>query len=183
MPKQTRERMIEGALKLLAEKGLQRASFHEVTQATGTPRGSIYYHFPGGKSEMVSEALARDLREVTDASDKIAADSPVEFVEKLFAYWRSFIVELNCQIGCAAAAVVIAAEDDEQKDAARTTLAGFVEIVHKRLVDFGMDETDAKRRARAVIAALEGGLLLARAEADPNALDDACEMAKTFVQN
>ena len=57
MAKNVRQRMIAGAGDLLSRRGLQSTSFAEVTQATGTPRGSIYHHFPGGKQELVLAAL------------------------------------------------------------------------------------------------------------------------------
>jgi TetR/AcrR family transcriptional regulator, lmrAB and yxaGH operons repressor len=49
--------MITGAAQLLAERGLLASSFSEVLDRTGAPRGSIYHHFPGGKDELVSEAI------------------------------------------------------------------------------------------------------------------------------
>jgi AcrR family transcriptional regulator len=53
----TKPRMIERAVVLLAKKGLQGTSFSEVLEASGAPRGSLYYHFPGGKEELVLVAL------------------------------------------------------------------------------------------------------------------------------
>ena len=164
MANQTRERMIEGALRLLAEKGLQRASFHEVTQATGTPRGSIYYHFPGGKSEMVSEALTRNLNNITAQVDEVEAATPLEFVEQFFEIWRDYLVRNEFRLGCAAAAVAMAAEDDTQTAAARASLTGSVEAVEKKLASLGLDAADAQHRARTVVTAIEGGILMARGE-------------------
>lgn len=46
-----RARMVAGAARLLAEKGMEGTSFAEVLAATGAPRGSTYHHFPGGKTE------------------------------------------------------------------------------------------------------------------------------------
>ncbi len=43
-----KQRMIREAALALARKGLQRASFAEVLEASGAPRGSLYHHFPGG---------------------------------------------------------------------------------------------------------------------------------------
>ena len=48
-----RQEMVSGAISLLAEKGVQGTSFAVVTEATKTPRGSIYHHFPGGKNELI----------------------------------------------------------------------------------------------------------------------------------
>jgi len=42
----TRDRMVAGAARLLAQRGLQATSFSEVLQFTASPRGSVYHHFP-----------------------------------------------------------------------------------------------------------------------------------------
>ena len=52
-----RTKMVKGAAGLLATKGVEGTSFAEVLAATDAPRGSIYHHFPGGKSELVHAAL------------------------------------------------------------------------------------------------------------------------------
>ena len=57
MTSDARNRMIAGAARLLARRGLQATSFSTVLAATGAPRGSIYHHFPGGKDELVVAAL------------------------------------------------------------------------------------------------------------------------------
>ena len=49
--------MVEGAVRLLATKGVEGTSFAEVLDATGSPRGSVYHHFPGGKPELLHAAL------------------------------------------------------------------------------------------------------------------------------
>ena len=58
MAKDVRARMVEAAVRLLATKGLEGTSFAEVLDLSGAPRGSIYHHFPGGKDELVTEAVA-----------------------------------------------------------------------------------------------------------------------------
>src|SRR5271168_1812621 len=53
----TRDRMVAGAARLLAERGLQATSFSEVLELTSSPRGSVYHHFPEGKEQLVKAAL------------------------------------------------------------------------------------------------------------------------------
>ena len=43
----------QGAVRLLATKGVEGTSFAEVLEATDSPRGSVYHHFPGGKPELL----------------------------------------------------------------------------------------------------------------------------------
>jgi len=52
-----RTTMIDGAVRRLATHGVEGTSFAEVLAATGAPRGSVYHHFPGGKTELLHAAL------------------------------------------------------------------------------------------------------------------------------
>ena len=52
-----REKMVLGALRLLATNGLEGVSFSTVLELTGTPRGSIYHHFPKGKNQLIGLAM------------------------------------------------------------------------------------------------------------------------------
>ena len=54
-----RDRMVDGAMALLAQKGLHATSFSEVLSSTGAPRGSVYHHFPAGKEQLVAAAVDR----------------------------------------------------------------------------------------------------------------------------
>jgi TetR/AcrR family transcriptional regulator, lmrAB and yxaGH operons repressor len=71
-----RQEMVNGAISLLAEKGVQGTSFAVVTEATKTPRGSIYHHFPGGKNELIEEAVTSIGQLVTALIDAVEVDSP-----------------------------------------------------------------------------------------------------------
>ena len=54
-----REKMVLGALRLLATNGLEGVSFSTVLELTGAPRGSIYHHFPEGKNQLIGLAIVR----------------------------------------------------------------------------------------------------------------------------
>ena len=66
MAGEVRKGMVEGAMALLARRGLHATSFSEVLAATGAPRGSLYHHFPGGKDQLVAEAVDRIVAAVRD---------------------------------------------------------------------------------------------------------------------
>ena len=55
----SREAMIRATVDLLRERGYSGTSLGDVLARSGGPRGSIYHHFPGGKQELVTEALRR----------------------------------------------------------------------------------------------------------------------------
>src|SRR3954451_10699144 len=51
-----RERMIESAVALFRERGVDGTSFADVLERSGAPRGSLYHWFPGGKAQLAEEA-------------------------------------------------------------------------------------------------------------------------------
>ena len=106
-----RDRMIDGAAVLLAKRGLQGASFSEVLEATGAPRGSIYHHFPGGKDELVAAAIAR-VSERTLARLTELGGSAASLTEGFLGLWRALLDRSGLTAGCAVVAVSVAASDD-----------------------------------------------------------------------
>ena len=166
MSNDTREKMIVGAASLLSQRGLQGTSFTDVLELTDAPRGSIYHHFPGGKNEMVSEALEL-LGTVVAARISSAEVSRPEQVSDAFVDgWRAFVEATDFTAVCAVTAVTVGAGADAEEllpsvasafGAWRTALAD----AFRRT---GLLKVDSDRLALTTVAALEGALILARAQ-------------------
>ena len=67
-----RERLLDGARQLLAEKGYAGMELRDVAERGKAPRGSIYHHFPGGKSQLALEAAELEGSEIRDADRALA---------------------------------------------------------------------------------------------------------------
>ncbi|WP_420005669.1 TetR/AcrR family transcriptional regulator [Arenibacterium sp. LLYu02] len=52
----TREKLVRTASKLLRRKGFDGVGLKEILDAAQLPKGSLYYHFPGGKAELAEAA-------------------------------------------------------------------------------------------------------------------------------
>ena len=64
MPSQTRIKMIDATVTALQRRGVAGMSFTDVLASSGAARGAIYHHFPGGKTQIVTEAAARNGQDV-----------------------------------------------------------------------------------------------------------------------
>ncbi len=53
----SRARFVETTARLLRERGYSATSMGDVVAESGAPKGSLYFHFPGGKDELVAEAM------------------------------------------------------------------------------------------------------------------------------
>src|SRR4051812_45966638 len=78
MPKDSRRKMIESTVTLLAKHGLDATSFSDVIAHSGTPRGSIYHHFPEGKDQLVDAALTLAGERALSVLDVVEGATPAE---------------------------------------------------------------------------------------------------------
>jgi TetR/AcrR family transcriptional regulator, lmrAB and yxaGH operons repressor len=161
---EVRRRMIRQMALLLAEKGLQRASFSEVLEASGAPRGSLYHHFPGGKDELVVAAIASAGQYVLTALDRLVGRPAPEVAKGFIAIWRAVLEQSALQVGCAIVAVTAAAESPRLRDEAGEIFKKWRERLADALAAGGVSKTRAPALSAGLIAACEGAVALARAE-------------------
>ena len=163
--------MIGGAAKLLAQRGLQGASFAEVLTLTGAPRGSIYHHFPAGKDELVEAALDA----VGDATlTKMAAleRTPTAITDGFLRLWRELLDAASLTTGCAVAAVSVAASG-ELLDHAGAVFARWTATLAALLAEAGLDDDAATEFATLLIATTEGAVIMSRAQRSREPFDRA----------
>src|SRR5271156_5740088 len=102
--------MIERTAVLLAKKGLQGASFSEILEASGAPRGSLYHHFPGGKDELVLGALDMANGWAMALLGRAAGRPATEVALAFTELWRMVLSRSDFSAGCAVVAVTVAAD-------------------------------------------------------------------------
>jgi TetR/AcrR family transcriptional repressor of lmrAB and yxaGH operons len=159
-----RARMIEGAAELLARQGVQATSFGEVLKATGAPRGSIYHHFPRGKTQLIEEALDLLGARAFDPIEEYAGATAEEITREYLNMWRSFLGGFTVQGGCAILAVTITADSAQLVDHAAAVFRKWRSRLAALLEEGGLDHENAVGFSAALIAAIEGAVVFARAE-------------------
>jgi TetR/AcrR family transcriptional repressor of lmrAB and yxaGH operons len=156
--------MIEQAILLLAKKGLQGASFSEVLQASGAPRGSLYHHFPGGKEELVLAALGAAGDMALDYLGTLEGKPAAEVVEGFAALWRRGLIGSDFGAGCAVVAVTVAANSSVLIQGAADVFRAWRARLSDLLTEAGLANARAPTVAALVISACEGAIALSRAE-------------------
>jgi TetR/AcrR family transcriptional regulator, lmrAB and yxaGH operons repressor len=161
---EVRDRMIDGAIRLLAMRGLQATSFAEVLELTGAPRGSVYHHFPAGKEQLVSAAIDRAGAHAMQALDGKPDATAEELTALFLGLWRAVLVRSQYRAGCAVLAVTVATDSPDLLQHAgavfrswRGQLAGLFE-------ERGLAAREATQFAATLVAASEGAVVLSRAE-------------------
>jgi AcrR family transcriptional regulator len=171
-----RERMVVGAAELLSRAGVAEASFRNVVARTGTPRGSIYHHFPGGKDELVAETMRWIGGRLVTALRRTPVDAPDDVVVAFAGLFRRLLVESSGEAGCAVAAVVAGAPGGTVPGAAAAEVfRSWRRELQQLFSAAGVDDARCASLAAATVATVEGALVLARADGDVATFDAAVE--------
>ena len=167
-----RSRMVAGAVRLLATKGVEGTSFAEVLAATGSPRGSVYYHFPGGKPELLHAALDLASKHGLAAMEATRGEPAVAVVQRFLSLWRELLEYSQITAGCAVVAITVAAGDDGLLDHAGAVFRAWTDLLTDLCLADGLDQKTARRLAVTVLAATEGAVALCRAERSMEPFED-----------
>jgi AcrR family transcriptional regulator len=172
-----RKDMIFAAQRLLSIDGLEGTSFATVLSASGSPRGSVYHHFPDGKSQLIREAVAAVGSRVVASIIEMDAKSPMQVVQDFSDPWRTLLTSSKFAAGCAVAAVVPG--DPETSD---TIFRRWHGELTEKFQRSGIAKGPAAGLASTVLAGIEGALVLARAsrtiEAFDQVVSDLTELAR-----
>ena len=172
-----RERTVRSAALLFRERGVGGTGMRDVVEHAGAPRGSLQYYFPGGKEQLLGEAMkwmaeraARPLHAALAAEEP---PSPRELVHGVLDRFRDLLALTDFRGGCPIVAGVADASWDSPAvtDGARSAFATWLAPMREALVRGGVPAERAARLALLVVSAAEGALVLSRARRDLTALD------------
>jgi AcrR family transcriptional regulator len=178
-----RNRLLNGASALLAEKGYAGMELRDVAERGKAPRGSIYHHFPGGKAQLAAEATALDGVRIRKAIEVSIADVGLKKTLHMFAdIFRRRAADHPERIGCPVAAAAMAFPDDPQLAAAATAaFQAWEEAIAGALVAEGLDARESEDFAALTVSTIEGALLRTRAAGNHGPLDAAIAGLETSL--
>ncbi|OBK57694.1 TetR family transcriptional regulator [Mycobacterium gordonae] len=183
-----RERMVVSAALLIRERGARATAISDVLAHSGAPRGSAYHHFPGGRTQLLCEAV--DFAGEHIASLIADADSGLALLDTLIEKYREQLLATEFRAGCPIAAVSVEAGFDKED---RDRMAPVVEhaaavfdrwsgLITQRFIADGFAAERAGELAEFATAALEGALLLARVRRDLAPLDLVHRQLRELVE-
>ena len=107
--------MVQSALTLIRERGIHGTGLREVVAHSGGPRGSLGRFFPGGKTQLVTEAIDVALVDLFgDLEHKLGdAETFPEAIGVIVAPWRRLLVDYDFALGCPLAATICDAADND----------------------------------------------------------------------
>jgi TetR/AcrR family transcriptional repressor of lmrAB and yxaGH operons len=163
--------MVQAAFELFRKRGYHATAFSDVVRESGAPRGSIYFHFPGGKQELARETIALAGDEIEEMVEAAAgrADDPGSLVRALGEIVASRLEESGYQSGCSIATMVLelAPYDEELSAEFDAVFARWRAALVAQFEQMGVAPERAAVLAELVMSAIEGALVLSRAARGP----------------
>jgi AcrR family transcriptional regulator len=180
----TKARIVEAANQLMFERGVASTTLADVRTASATSKSQLYQHF-ADKNALVSEVI-----EFRAEALLVQQRRRLEKVDSLrrLELWRDEMVERNAlrdgAYGCPLGSMAneIADHDEDMRRIIATHFDEWLQLLidaMDRLRSRGVLRPDADSRALAsgLLAALQGGYLLAKTARDVNLMRVAVDMA------
>ncbi|KAB2582153.1 TetR family transcriptional regulator [Rhodococcus erythropolis] len=156
--------MIESAQRLLSRRGYQATSFSAVLADSEAPRGSIYHHFPDGKDQLIAAAIEQVGAQMRDAILSVSGKSPQQVTKRFLSIWRQLLEVSDYESGCAIVAVTVSAESPELRQLSAAIFRENISVIADALHAGGLRKSDAKEFSYLLVAAVEGAVVLSRAQ-------------------
>ncbi|MFE7723089.1 TetR/AcrR family transcriptional regulator [Nocardia rhizosphaerihabitans] len=160
----SRQRFLDAAADLFHTQGYHATGVNQLVSAGGAPKGSFYFHFPGGKEQLAAEAVVQSadaLRALLEAALE-SGD-----IDGVFTALGTMLTDSNFQRGCPIATIALDAGDSEPiREACATGFDTWRTAIDDFLRAKGIPGERAEELSLVALAMLEGGLLLARTRRD-----------------
>jgi AcrR family transcriptional regulator len=174
-----RERMVFSAAQLIRREGVAATGMRQVAEHAGAPRGSLQHYFPGGKEQLVNEAVGWAGRYAGKRIARFMAGlenpTPSGLFAAMVAQWTDEYAADGFAAGCpvAAATVECASVGGPTQEAVAAAFAIWRNPLTEALTGMGVPATRAASLATLMISTLEGAILMARAARDVGPLTTA----------
>jgi TetR/AcrR family transcriptional repressor of nem operon len=186
----TRDRIVQAAADLMYVRGVNATTLDDIRAATGTSKSQLYRHFPDKEALVHAVIALRGQQVIERETQRLGRLSSFSGLTR----WRDALIEVsslqNGAHGCALGSMASElADQDEQARASLaalfTTWEGLLAAGLERMQAKGTLSPDARPGQLAVglMAALQGGYLLASTARDVRPMEIALDLALEHVKS
>ncbi|WP_280307149.1 TetR/AcrR family transcriptional regulator [Nocardia neocaledoniensis] len=178
-----KQRLLVSAITLMCERGVHATGLTDLLAHSRTARGSIYQHFPAGKSELFEQATYAAGRTITALlDDLLATRNPAEAIDGIIDYWEEALTSSDYTRGCPIlAAAQAGAQEPSVQAASAVVFTTWTDRIATALRNADADPMNAKVIASTVVSAIEGAIAQSRGARSTQPLSDARVAMKLLI--
>jgi AcrR family transcriptional regulator len=182
----TRHRILETSAELFRKQGYAATGVKQIVTVAQAPFGSVYHFFPGGKEQLGAEAIRVSgvLYEQLIPAVLDPAPDPVTGVREFFRLAGEHLRETDYVDACpiATIALEVSSASETLRTACAEVFESWIAAGARHYEQGGIAPEKARELTIAMLAALEGAFVLARATRSVEPLHIAGELAAAAVE-
>jgi TetR/AcrR family transcriptional repressor of lmrAB and yxaGH operons len=182
-----RDQILDTTCELLELQGYHATGLNQIIKDSGSPKGSLYYYFPGGKEELTAEAIARVGQVVQNRIRHYlnAVDTPADAVRQFIVNVAHNVESSGYRAGgpITTVAMETASSSERLRLECQRIYSSWQSEFADRLISGGYGAATANSLAAVIIAALEGGIILCRSSRSPQPLLMVAEAMATLIEH
>lgn len=160
--------MLTAASSLFRARGYEGIGIAELLEKSGAPRGSLYFHFPGGKEEIGIEAVRR-VGDVVTGQFRALSHTGVDmatFIERVFKTTAKGIKDRDYKASCPIAAIAaeMGTSNPALNDAVVKCFASWEREIADAATARGFTARNAADFASAMLSSIEGAMVVSKAQ-------------------
>ncbi|WP_235900398.1 TetR/AcrR family transcriptional regulator [Lolliginicoccus suaedae] len=163
----TRARMVESMLELIQSHGYCGTGTTTMLEHAGAPKGSMYFHFPGGKEQIAEQAIAVAGERFHDMITGLVEEGmpPGQLLARLIDTLASLLADSDYQLGCPVSVVTleVGASNARLREACASAYASWIGPLADYLASRGMPGERALDLAATIVSTVEGAMIVSRA--------------------
>ncbi|MFC9967028.1 TetR/AcrR family transcriptional regulator [Nocardia ignorata] len=180
-----KQRLLVSAITLMCERGVHATGLTDLLAHSRTARGSIYQHFPAGKSELFEQATYAAGRTITALLDDLfATRTPPEAIDGIIDYWEEVLTGSDYTRGCPIlAAAQAGAQEPSVQAASAVVFATWTDQIATAMRHAGAERVTSEVIASTVVSAIEGAIAQCRGARTTKPLADARIAVKLLIES
>jgi AcrR family transcriptional regulator len=182
----TRKRIVEHSAELFRLQGYNATGVKQIVETAQAPFGSVYHFFPGGKEQLGAEAIrvSGALYEQLIPAVLDPAPDPVTGVRNFFSGAAEHLRETDYADACpiATVALEVSSSSETMRAACAEVFESWIAAGSERFEAAGATPEQAHELTIAMLCALEGAFVLARALRSTEPLEVAGELTARAVE-
>ncbi len=183
----TRERFVDASADLFRRQGYAATGVKQIVTEAQAPFGSLYHFFPGGKEQLGAEAIRSSgavYEQLIPAVFDLAPDV-ITGVREFFKGAAAHLQETDYTDACpiATVALEVSSSSETLREACADVFESWIVAGSERYAGAGVSAEKARELTIAMLAALEGAFVLARALRSTEPLEIARELVASAVRS
>jgi len=171
----TRDKVLETAAQLFQQQGYAATSINQIISRSGQPKGSLYFHFPGGKQEIAMAAAAQSSELILVLINDIFTTSKtlLEAMTFVCTAFSSQLQDSEYRDGCPISPLTTSSKGEASplRQSCAAAFEGWLDAIKDGLVRHGIAITECAALASLILSSVEGAILLSQARHNTEALE------------